>query len=221
MQSLPRSSYMNIREVSKMTDNLKTAVTLFLITLISGLMLGGVYEITKEPIERANNAAIFAAYGELIPGSVDYETEEEAVKLANEKLADGTYGKSSVDNIVAAKDADGNVMGYVVTSTSNEGYGGPIQLTIGYMEDEADGSLKSTGISFLSIAETAGLGMNAEKPEFKDQFIRKPAVELKLTKSGNAGADEINAMSGATVTSTAVTNAVNAANYAISDCISK
>lgn len=168
MQSLPRSSYMNIREVSKMTDNLKTAVTLFLITLISGLMLGGVYEITKEPIERANNAAIFAAYGELIPGSVDYETEEEAVKLANEKLADGTYGKSSVDNIVAAKDADGNVMGYVVTSTSNEGYGGPIQLTIGYMEDEADGSLKSTGISFLSIAETAGLGMNAEKPEFKE-----------------------------------------------------
>lgn len=221
MQSLPRSSYMNIREVSKMTDNLKTAVTLFLITLISGLMLGGVYEITKEPIERANNAAIFAAYGELIPGSVDYETEEEAVKLANEKLADGTYGKSSVDNIVAAKDADGNVMGYVVTSTSNEGYGGPIQLTIGYMEDEADGSLKSTGISFLSIAETAGLGMNAEKPEFKDQFIGKPAVELKLTKSGNAGSDEINAMSGATVTSTAVTNAVNAANYAISDCISK
>ena len=221
MLNLPRSSYMNIREVSKMTDNLKTAVTLFLITLISGLMLGGVYEITKEPIERANNAAIFAAYGELIPGSVDYETEEEAVKLANEKLADGTYGKSSVDNIVAAKDADGNVMGYVVTSTSNEGYGGPIQLTIGYMEDEADGSLKSTGISFLSIAETAGLGMNAEKPEFKDQFIGKPAVELKLTKSGNAGADEINAMSGATVTSTAVTNAVNAANYAISDCISK
>ena len=204
-----------------MTDNLKTAVTLFLITLISGLMLGGVYEITKEPIERANNAAIFAAYGELIPGSVDYETEEEAVKLANDKLADGTYGKSSVDNIVAAKDADGNVMGYVVTSTSNEGYGGPIQLTIGYMEDEADGSLKSTGISFLSIAETAGLGMNAEKPEFKDQFIGKPAVELKLTKSGNAGADEINAMSGATVTSTAVTNAVNAANYAISDCIAK
>ena len=221
MLNLPRSSYMNIREVSKMTDNLKTAVTLFLITLISGLMLGGVYEITKEPIERANNAAIFAAYGELIPGSVDYETEEEAVKLANEKLADGTYGKSSVDNIVAAKDADGNVMGYVVTSTSNEGYGGPIQLTIGYMEDEADGSLKSTGISFLSIAETAGLGMNAEKPEFKDQFIGKAATELKLTKSGNAGADEINAMSGATVTSTAVTNAVNAANYAISDCIAK
>ena len=221
MLNLPRSSYMNIREVSKMTDNLKTAVTLFLITLISGLMLGGVYEITKEPIERANNAAIFAAYGELIPGSVDYETEEEAVKLANDKLADGTYGKSSVDNIVAAKDADGNVMGYVVTSTSNEGYGGPIQLTIGYMEDEADGSLKSTGISFLSIAETAGLGMNAEKPEFKDQFIGKAATELKLTKSGNAGADEINAMSGATVTSTAVTNAVNAANYAISDCISK
>ncbi len=221
MLNLPRSSYMNIREVSKMTDNLKTAVTLFLITLISGLMLGGVYEITKEPIERANNAAIFAAYGELIPGSVDYETEEEAVKLANDKLADGTYGKSSVDNIVAAKDADGNVMGYVVTSTSNEGYGGPIQLTIGYMEDEADGSLKSTGISFLSIAETAGLGMNAEKPEFKDQFIGKAATELKLTKSGNAGADEINAMSGATVTSTAVTNAVNAANYAISDCIAK
>ena len=40
-----------------MTDNIKTAITLFLITLISGLALGAVYGVTKEPIELANQQA--------------------------------------------------------------------------------------------------------------------------------------------------------------------
>ena len=203
-----------------MADNIKTAVTLFLITLISGILLGGVYEVTKEPIDRANNAALYAAYEELLPGGKDYTSDEEAVKKANEALPSQNYGKVEINDVVVGTDDSGKVLGYVVTSTSNEGYGGAIKLTVGYQPGD-DGKLTSTGISFLSISETAGLGMNAEKPEFKDQFKGKTSEPLQLTKSGNASGQEINAMSGATITSTAVTNAVNAANYTVTNCLTQ
>ena len=203
-----------------MADNIKTAVTLFLITLISGILLGSVYEVTKEPIEKANNAALYAAYEELLPGAEDYESDPDAVAKANEELPSQNYGKVEINDIVTGVDGSGKALGYVVTSTSNEGYGGAIKITVGYKAGE-DGSLTSTGISFLTLSETAGLGMNAEKPEFKDQFAGKTTDPLTLTKSGNAGASEINAMSGATITSTAVTNAVNAANYAVANCMAQ
>lgn len=202
-----------------MADQIKTAVTLFLITLISGLLLGGVYEITKEPIERANNAALYAAYEALVPGGKNYEALPDAAARANADLADGRYGQVTVNNVVRPLDAEGNALGYIVDVTSHEGYGGDIQLTVGYTE--ADGALTCTGISFLSISETAGLGMNAEEPEFKNQYIGKAAGELSVTKSGSAEEMQINAMSGATVTTDAVTNAVNAANYAVTSGIAQ
>ena len=203
-----------------MTDNIKTAVTLFIITLISGLVLGCVYGITKGPIEEANKAATYAAYAELLPGASDYNDKPEVVEAANAGLAGKSYGNVTVDNVVEAVDGSGSAMGYVVTATSNDGFGGAIQLTVGYKDE--GGELKSTGISFLSIAETAGLGMNATiegEGSFKSQFEGKSAVELTLVKSGNAGDAEIDAMSGASITSGAVTNAVNAANFAVADCL--
>ena len=69
-----------------------------------------------------------------------------------------------------------------------------------------------TGISFLSINETPGLGMNAQKDSFKDQYKQTvPENGFTLIKSGEASEGEINAMTGATITSNAVTKAVNAA----------
>ena len=203
-----------------MADNIKTAVTLFLITLISGILLGGVYEVTKEPIEKANNAALYAAYEELLPGATDYASAPDAVAKANEELPSQDYGKVTINDIVTGTDDAGNMLGYVVTSTSSEGYGGDVKITVGYKMGD-DGKLTSTGISFLTLTETAGLGMNAEKPEFKDQFAGKTTDPLSVTKSGNAGETEINAMSGATITSKAVTNAVNAANYAVVNCMAQ
>ena len=97
--------------------------------------------------------------------------------------------------------------------TSHDGYGGDIEITVGYTGEE--GALSCTGISFLTLAETAGLGMNAQEPEFMGQYTGKGTDPLTVTKSGSAGEAEINAMSGATITSDAVTNAVNAAGYAV------
>lgn len=208
--------------------NRMVVVKTFVITLVSGVLLGGVYVLTKEPIEAANRAALYAAYEELVPGASEYKdmSENEALAAAVENTnallsADGTYGDVTVNNLVTATDESGNVMGYIVDVTDHEAYDGDIEITVGYMPDES-GELKNTGISFLTITETAGLGMKAQNPEFKDQYTGKPVsadgnapLALTVTKSGNAGETEINAISGATVTSKAVTNAVNAANMAV------
>ena len=62
-----------------------------------------------------------------------------------------------------------------------------------------------------SISETAGLGMKANEAEFKDQFKDKNVEKFSYTKSGESGDDKIDAISGATITTNAVTNAVDSA----------
>ena len=73
---------------------------------------------------------------------------------------------------------------------------------------QKDGTLN--GISILSISETAGLGMKADTDDFKNQFRDKKVEKFQYTKTGAASEDEIDAISGATITTNAVTNGVNA-----------
>jgi electron transport complex protein RnfG len=95
------------------------------------------------------------------------------------------------------------IAGYVFT-TSSKGYGGDIVTMVGV---KADGTI--SGMDFLSISETAGLGMNADTDDFKSQFVGK-SDEIGLNKN-NPAENEIKALTGATITSKAVTNAVNIA----------
>ena len=75
---------------------------------------------------------------------------------------------------------------------------------------DAEGAI--TGVVILSHDETPGLGANAEKPDFLNQFLQQaPEGGLKVIKYQTPGEGQIQAMTGATVTSTAVTNAVNQA----------
>lgn len=194
---------------------MKDALILFVITLVSGTALGAVYGITKGPIEKVQNAAKIAAYQEVLPEAVDFDEEGMAEKIsssAEDLMAQG-YGNVYIDSAAAAKDASGNAVGYVISSTSKDGFGGEVKITVGI-----DGDNKITGIAFLSLSETPGLGMNATNPEFAGQFSGKPAQALSVVKGGGAGDTEINAMSGATITSNAVTNAVNAATYFAANC---
>ncbi|MFR4438924.1 MAG: FMN-binding protein, partial [Hungatella sp.] len=126
------------------------------------------------------------------------------------------YGNVTVDDAVEAVDGSGNVIGYVISSTSKDGYGGAISLSAGI---SLDGTVN--GIEFLSITETAGLGMNADTPEFKAQYAGKQVESFTVTKSGASADNEIDALSGATITSNAVTNAVNAAVYFVNNCVTK
>ena len=197
---------------------MKDAFVLFGITLVAGALLGGVYEMTKAPIDAANLAAKEAAYRTVFPDAASFDAGDLADKIpaANEEIAGLGYGKVSVDEAVTANDASGAAAGYVVTATSNDGFGGAITVSVGI---QSDGTVN--GIEFLTLAETAGLGMNAQKPEWKGQFAGKNADVFSVTKDGASSDDQINAISGATITSRAVTNAVNAAVYFVDNCLAQ
>ena len=196
---------------------MKDAVILFAITLVSGFLLGGVYQLTKKPIELATIAANNKAYKAVFAEAETFDSDEAltaAIPACNEALAGMNFGGVEVENVLKAVDAGGSQLGYVITSLSNDSYGGAVKVSVGIKED---GTI--TGIEFLEINDTPGLGLKAKEPKFKDQFIGKNAESLSVTKMGNADDTQINAISGATITSSATTNAVNAALYYLHNCI--
>ncbi|MCI6675631.1 MAG: RnfABCDGE type electron transport complex subunit G [Clostridiales bacterium] len=187
------------------------AVKLFVITLLAGLILGGVYQVTKTVIEENENKAKVAAYQQVCPGAVDFvETDsfKQMLPKANssDMFADGTLGNVLINEALMGVDAAGNQVGYVVNASSKDGFGGEIILTVGF-----DAQLKVKGIQIMTINETAGLGMKAKEPEFMNQFKDKLVEQFAVTKIGAQTESDINALSGATITSKAVTGAVNAA----------
>lgn len=182
---------------------IKNTAILTVITLVAGVLLGIVYEITKEPIAAAKEAAKNEAYQAVMEEADTFETYDYDVDEAASLVAG--YEGCSVDEIVTAK-AGSETVGYVITTTSGKGYGGDIQISVGIAND---GTVK--GMEILSINETAGLGMNADTAEFKAQYADKQVDEFVVTKTGATSDAEIDAISGATITTRAVTNAVNSA----------
>lgn len=182
---------------------IRDSLILFAITLIAGLLLGGVYAITKNPIAKTQEDKKNEAYQAVFTDAAEF-TEVTDAADAQQILADAGYTKDRIDEVKAAMDADGNILGYVMTITSSEAYGGELQLAMGI---RMDGTVN--GISFLSLSETIGLGMEAKKPEFQEQFAGKQVEQFVYSKTGAAADNEIDALSGATITTNAVTNAVN------------
>lgn len=197
---------------------MKDALVLCAITLVAGAALGGVYTATEAPIAAANLAAKEAAYRSVLPEAASFDAEgmEEALAAGNAEVAGLGFGNVTLDEAVTAADASGATIGYVITSTSKDGYGGAITVSVGI---SADGTVN--GIEFLTLAETAGLGMNASKPEWKGQYAGKNVDAFTVTKNGAAADNEINAISGATITSNAVTGAVNAAVHFVKNCLAQ
>ena len=102
---------------------------------------------------------------------------------------------ATIDEVIKAKDKSGNDLGYIITVTDNEAYGGSLQMTVGIKDD---GTVM--GISFLSLSETPGLGMKAKDDDFMSQFSNKKVDFFKYTKSEAKADNEINAISSATIT---------------------
>lgn len=196
---------------------IKDAGILFLITLIAGVLLGGVHEITAAPIAAAQLAAATKTYQEVFASAASFEDAADMEALlaeGNGGVAGQGFGAVSVDDVKIAMDASGNEIGYLVTATSRDGYKGDIQVAVGIDTEDM-----VTGVGFLSIDETPGLGMKAKDPEFKDQFAGKEAVQFSVTKTGATSDDQINAISGATYSSNATTGAVNAAVWFAENCL--
>lgn len=185
---------------------IKNALILTMITVVSGCLLGLVYEITKEPIAKAQEKAKQQAYKTVLAEADTFADMTVDVDAAAQILNGAGYTEDDIKGVAEAKDADGATIGYVVTVTAHEGYGGDIEISVGILND---GTVK--GIEMLSISETAGLGMKAKEPDFKNQFQDKKVSTFSYTKSGESGDDKIDALSGATITTNAVTNGVNCA----------
>ena len=186
---------------------IKNTLILTVITVVSGLLLGLVYDITKEPIAIAHENTRQEAFRSVLPDAASFEEYEgyDAEK-AGALLVENGYDPDEISDAVTGKDAGGEIVGYVVNVISHEGYAGDIEISVGIA---SDGTV--TGIEMLSISETAGLGMKAAEADFKDQFKDKKVEKFTYTKSGESGDDMIDAISGATITTNAVTNAVDAA----------
>jgi electron transport complex protein RnfG len=121
-------------------------------------------------------------------------------------LHNAGYTSDTLDEVCFAL-KDESVVGVIVTVTNSDGYGGDIQMVMGVSAD-----LKVTGLEFLSISETVGLGMKATEDEFKSQFVGLSLTKLfTYTKTGKSAENEIDALSGATITTSAVTDGANAA----------
>lgn len=182
----------------------KDTVRITLITLVAGFALGLVNEITKEPIAQQEAKAKAEACKAVFAEADDFAAIEDLSGAADALESAGLTGKADVNEAYEAKKG-GETVGYVITVTDHEGYGGDIQFSVGVSTDDT-----LTGISILSIGETAGLGMKAKNADFQEQFVGLPATgNLEYTKTGEEG--KIDALSGATVTTNAMTNGTNAA----------
>ena len=170
----------------------KLGAVLFTVTAVTGLILGVVNEITREPIMRTHARLRAEALANALPEADEFQSVPAAG--ADPMVVGVDMGKKG-----------GSPVGYCV-SVAPSGYGGPIGIVVGIT---GSGGLRA--ISILSHTETPGLGAKAALPAFYGQFSNKEADKLSVIKGGGAGPDQIEAISGATITSEAVTLGVNTA----------
>lgn len=199
---------------------IRDALILFAITLLLGLVLGWVFMMTKKPIDKAADAAKQEAYSRVFADydNVTIESDDAVNALIDKYQAEGTVitnenGETidaTVSEGVAVKDSSGSAVGYAFIAQS-KGYGGNVSVSVGVTTDGV-----ITGIDIVTMNETAGLGAECTQDWFKNQYAGKSG-EIVVSKSGASADNEIDALSGATITSNAVTRSVNASLALVSE----
>ena len=174
----------------------KPVIALTIITLLAGVALSGVFSMTKEPIEANELAKKRESYKVVCKDAADFKDINAAVtaiEAQNGSYANGKFGTTTIEEVLEAVDANGNTVGYVFSITNRNAYNPPLKLALGV---KPDGTIER--IAFIELNETPGKGSKADEPAFKDQF------------NGQTDTAGVDVMTGATVTSKAVLNAVNA-----------
>jgi len=203
----------------------KDALILCAITLILGLILAGVYTVTKKPIEDAQAKTNNEACQQVVsPGALVGDDDQKAVETTNQYFAghdlankEVSQGESLADYVEVTQvhpvtDAGGNKVGQVYLANAKKGYGGKIGFALGVDQNGA-----VTGLSITSQNETAGLGANCEDPDWQASFGGKVLPEDPSQNMYNKNEEtksQIQALSGATVTSRALTHAVKGILFA-------
>ena len=158
----------------------KAWLILCIIAVVAAVALSATNLITKDRIAEQAMLAANAARLSAMPAATSFNEEA---------LVEG----ATLDNLYAAMDGD-QLIGYVGQATVT-GFGGPIEVVLGV---DASGTVTGMSVGGSDFAETAGLGAETRKPEFTDQFVGLTAVP--------ALNENVDAISGATISSTAVTN---------------
>ena len=197
---------------------IKDVLILFAITLVAGLGLGAVYNLTLDARKTQEEKTLEQAHKEVMPGvkstkkvKVDLtKMNKHIAKEVNAKEEEISYDpynkfKATINDVLLAKDSSGEDLGYIITVTDEEAYNNSITMTVGV---DKDGNVK--GISFLDINETPGLGMKAKDESFLKQYVDKDVKFFTYTKSTPEDNSEVDAISSATITTNAVTHGVDA-----------
>jgi len=178
--------------VANVKEIFKNAIVLFLITAVVAALLAGANLLTKDKIAQNAQIAEQEALAQVIAAD-KFEPTQDLVLLETVEPIAGAYVAYAGDQVV----------GYCIKVTPS-GYGGTMELIFG-----VDTTLTITGLSVLSHGETAGLGANITKDSFKEQFAGKTEI-TGVAKTG-ASETEIQALSGATISSKAVTSGAQTA----------
>lgn len=178
-----------------MNKIVKNALVLMAFSLVLGFVLGAVYKITEGPIAEATKRKEMEAYKVVFETADTFnEVTIDAAAAAGVMEAGGF--PDEINKVFEAVDAGGNSLGYVVQLTTKDGYSGGIVMVVGVTNDGI-----VNGFSVTAHAETSGLGTKVFDPAHADQYKGIPADSV----------DSIAGISGATLTSTAVRNGINAA----------
>lgn len=168
---------------SPVADMVRLTVTLFAISAVCALLLGLMNMVTKDRIDQV--------------------AAEKKAAAMSAVLASGSYEQvvytgtdAAIDEVYRAGDA-----GWVVQVSPAGSFSGDLTIMVGVNSD-----LTVSGVEIVSSGETSGLGANAKKPVFRDQFVGKSGT-VAVTKDGGV----IDALTGATITSRAVSNGVTSA----------
>ena len=177
---------------------IKLTVTLFVTCVIVAGLLGLVNSVTEGPIAEKNKTKTAAAIQEVLP---EMEGSPAVVELTDEMTAAASGAGATITEAYEAQ-AGGSVIGYALKIVAS-GSQGNIEMMVGV---DAEGAV--TGVSIVKNSETSGIGSKVMSNEngVLDQFIGKSAADGTLSVGKN-----VDAISGATVSSKGVTTGVNAA----------
>lgn len=175
-----------------MKDIFRLGAILFVICAVASLMLSVTNNITAPVIEQRNIQANNESRQEVLQVAEEFSEVKDVKGDLIEEVYQGTKG--------------GEVVGYTIKTTP-KGYGGKVEVMVGISNDG-----KISGVKIGNHSETPGLGSKSADPSFKDQYNGKSTkTPLNIVKGNASNENDIVAISGATITSKAVTAGVNAA----------
>ena len=186
----------------------KNIIVLFVVALLSVSILAVLNQITMDPIAKAEEEARQSAYMSVYDGADEIKDIDNFEELVTSYTPNDAEANVKINSVLEAYKG-GEQVGYVIDATSPNGYGGDVQIAIGITNEG-----EITAFTVISAAnETPGLGAKSTEPEFQEQFSGLSALSpVEFSKTGaDRSNNEYDAISGATITSTAVKQAVNEA----------